>query len=400
MNDNSQEERIWTVSEINLAMKDLVENSFTPFWMTGEAGNLTIHRSGHVYLTLKDEKTQMKTVYFGGAKTFQEFNIREGDKIEAYGSLGVYTARGEYQFNIRRVRLCGTGSLQLRFEELKRRLAAEGLFDSAKKKRLPEMPTKIGVISSVSGAALKDFLKIALRRFPGLHIRVCPAPVQGAGAAEKLAKAVRFFNRTKWPDIIVITRGGGSLEDLWPFNEEVLARAIAASEIPTVSAVGHEIDFTIADFAADFSAPTPSGAAEIAIPEKAVYENKIRLEMDNARKTLRRRCEHDTFRLEKALMSRVFTNAPSLITDRMQYCDSLMKDAQNTLLRTLERDKFRLEKAENSMYAFSPYKVLERGYAILLDDASHKAVTSKDAITHGTKIEAIMKDGRVKLTAD
>lgn len=392
----SDEQRVWTVSEINGVMKDLVENSFAPFWITGEVGNLTIHRSGHVYMTLKDETTQIKSVYFSGLPACRAIDLREGANVEAFGNLAVYAARGEYQFNVRSIRSCGIGALQARFEELKRRLAAEGIFDREKKKPIPSLPLKIGIISSSSGAALKDFLKIALSRFPNLHIRVCPAPVQGAGAAEKLARAVRFFNKIKWADVVVITRGGGSFEDLWPFNEEVLARAIASSEVPIVSAVGHEIDFSISDFAADLRAPTPSGAAESIVPSYDALSDRLESLEYRAESALKFAVEKTSSRLERLMNSRVFTNAVSLVTEKMQYCDMLMKDAANSLVRALDRDIHRLDRAMTSIDAYSPYKVLERGYAILTDEAG-QVVSSVNAMTPGMTINAEVSDGKKKL---
>ena len=260
--DNPQ---IWSVSDVNRAVREIVEGALLPFWMSGEIGSLTLHRSGHAYFTMKDAKSQLRAVYFGGAAVCTRLGVANGSLVEAFGNLTVYEVRGEYQFGIKQLRLAGVGGLQQRFEELRRKLAAEGLFDPEKKKPIPLLPRRIGVVTSPSGAAVRDFLQIINRRFPNVNVRIYPCAVQGAGAAEQVARGVEFFNRADGADVIVVTRGGGSMEDLWPFNEEVLARAVAASRIPVVSAVGHEIDFTICDFAADLRVPTPSAAAELVI---------------------------------------------------------------------------------------------------------------------------------------
>ena len=257
--------QIWSVSDVNHAVREIVEGALLPFWMAGEVGSLTLHRSGHAYFTMKDAKSQIRAVYFGGAAACTRLGIANGSMIEAFGNLSVYEVRGEYQFGIRQLRPAGVGDLRMRFEELKRRLAAEGLFDQERKRPIPKLPGRIGVVTSPSGAAIRDFLQIINRRFPNVNVRIYPCAVQGAGAAEQVARGVEFFNRTDGADVIVVTRGGGSMEDLWPFNEEILARAVASSRIPVVSAVGHEIDFSICDFAADLRVPTPSAAAELVI---------------------------------------------------------------------------------------------------------------------------------------
>ncbi|MDR0931927.1 MAG: exodeoxyribonuclease VII large subunit, partial [Victivallales bacterium] len=217
--------QIWSVSDVNHAVREIVEGALLPFWIAGEVGSLTLHRSGHAYFTLKDAKSQLKAVYFGGGTTCSRLGVVNGSKIEAFGNLSVYEVRGEYQFAIKQLRLAGVGDLQRRFEELKRKLSAEGLFDQDRKKTIPKLPEKIGVVTSPTGAAIRDFLQIINRRFPNVNIRIYPCAVQGDTAAGQVARGVEFFNRTGGADVIVVTRGGGSMEDLWPFNEEILARA-------------------------------------------------------------------------------------------------------------------------------------------------------------------------------
>ncbi|MDD2480102.1 MAG: exodeoxyribonuclease VII large subunit, partial [Victivallaceae bacterium] len=228
-------DKIWNVSEVNAVVRELLENSMMPFWLRGEIGTLSIQRSGNVYITLKDQRSQVRGVFFSGANVMKRLRLGIGSEVEVFGQLTVYEVRGEYQFSVRSIRPVGFGDLQRRFEELKKRLSAEGLFDSDRKKTIPLLPRCVGVITSPDGAAIRDFLQIAQRRFPGLPVRIYPAPVQGADAAAKLVKGIEFFNRAGCADVLVLTRGGGSMEDLWPFNEEILVRAVAASAIPVIS---------------------------------------------------------------------------------------------------------------------------------------------------------------------
>ena len=385
-------ERVFSVGEVNFMVRDLLENTFTNLWMAGEVGNLTIHRSGHVYLTLKDESSQIRAVYFNGAAACRAAELREGSRIEVAGRLSVYSARGEYQFIISKLRLFGIGELQMRFEALKQKLAAEGLFDPAAKKPVPFLPLRIGVASSPSGAALKDFIRIALNRFPRLHIKVCPVPVQGKGAELKLARAVRFFNRTASVDVIVLTRGGGSLEDLWPFNEEVLARAVAESRIPVVSAVGHEIDFTICDFAADLRAPTPSGAAEMIVPEESVILDRLASAKGRLDTMLSLHLERAESRLGSVLKSRAFLDLNYQLNELSQRLDRSSEDALRSLELALERAEERLRGLGAALAAYSPYNVLGRGYAILTDAEGH-VVRSVGALHAGDNVTVRVSDG-------
>lgn len=390
-------EKIWQVCEITGMIRELLEQSIRPLWVSGEIGNITIHRSGHVYMTVKDAASQLKAVYFSGAAACRALDLRQGSKVEVYGKLSIYQAGGDFQLNVRAVRLCGTGDLQLRFEEVKRRLAAEGIFDEARKKTVPFFCRRIGLVTSPSGAAVRDFLKIAQRRFPGLDIRICPAPVQGKGAENKLAAAIRFFNRVGEADVIVLTRGGGSLEDLWPFNEEILARAIAASRIPVVSAVGHEIDFTIADFAADLRAPTPSAAAEMIVPEKEVIRrdlNQFRVRFGNA---LGRTLENARHRLERVHGGRLARRFEQVISERRQQIDSEMRDIRTVLSESLSGARARLANARTALDFCSPMNTVRRGYAILMSRGDGSAVTSAADARAEKRLRAVLSDGSVDL---
>ncbi len=273
--------RVLTVSELTRAVRELIEGGIGEVWVRGEISNHRRQASGHQYFTLKDAASQLACVLFGGAaRQMPGVRLGDGMEVQAFGELSVYEARGQYQLVVRLIQEAGVGALQAKFEALKARLAAEGLFDAARKRPLPAMPRRIGVVTSPTGAAIRDFLHVLRRRMPGVDVIIHPVRVQGRGAAAEIAAALREFGgapATGLPevDVIVLTRGGGSIEDLWEFNEEVVARAIAASPIPVVSAVGHEIDFTISDFAADLRAPTPSAAAEILVPDAAELRRTV-----------------------------------------------------------------------------------------------------------------------------
>ena len=262
------ERRVFRVSELNGAVQRLFESEFSNIWVAGEIFGCRTHTSGHFYFSLKDEQSQLKCVLFKGAARFARFRPQDGLAVLARGRLEVYEVRGEYQLIVELLEPQGAGALQLAFEQLKKKLAAEGLFDAARKRELPKLPRRIGIVTSPNGAVIRDILHVLERRFAGVHIRLFPAQVQGEGSVQQVCDGLRYFGTVGWADVVVVARGGGSLEDLWTFNEEAVARAIAASRVPVISAVGHETDFTIADFVADLRAPTPSAAAELVICTK------------------------------------------------------------------------------------------------------------------------------------
>lgn len=394
------ERKVWTVSEVNEALRDLVEGSLLPIWVAGEVGNLTLHRSGHVYMTLKDANSQMKAVFFGGAALCRQLAIAEGSKVEAFGKLSFYMARGECQLSVKSLRPLGLGDLQRSFEELKAKLAAEGLFDEARKRPMPPFPTRIGLVTSPDGAALKDFIRIAFDRMPGLQLKVYPAPVQGKGAERKLAAGVELFNRTKDVDVIVLTRGGGSLEDLWPFNEELLARAVAASEIPVVSAVGHEIDFTICDFAADLRAPTPSGAAEALVPVKEELEAAIESLSKRISAQAQLSLERLRSRFERLKASAALRQPAYMVMERRQRIDELCSDMETALRSSAERSQAKLEALEGRLKALSPYQVLRRGYALLSLQEDGRPLLSPEDAPAGTALLARLAGGELKLRSE
>src|SRR3984893_7547283 len=263
--DLTPERRVWRVSELTERISELLERAFTDVWVEGEVSNCREAQSGHIYFTLKDARSQIRCVCFRDQARLLKCRPEDGLHITVRGSLGVYEPRGEYQVYVSHIEPVGLGALQLAFEQLKKKLDGEGLFDEARKKPLPVLPRCIGVVSSPTGAAIRDILRVLKRRFPNAHVRLYPVKVQGDGAANEIAAAVNYFTHARFADVLIVARGGGSLEDLWAFNEEVVARAIFASEIPVITGVGHEADFTIADFVADLRAPTPSAAAELVV---------------------------------------------------------------------------------------------------------------------------------------
>ena len=267
--------RIYTVSELSGEIRELFEQQFPDVWVTGEVSNFRAAGSGHLYFTLKDDTAQLRAVCFRSQSRYLKFKPQDGLAVIARGRLSIYEARGEYQLYVEFLEPAGLGALQLAFDQLKQKLAAEGLFDPDRKKLLPALPRVIGVVTSPTGAVIQDILRVLNRRFRNINVVIYPARVQGEGAAEEIAQGIEHFNRMVPVDVMIVARGGGSMEDLWAFNEEVVARAIAASEIPIISAVGHETDFTIADFVADLRAPTPSAAAELVVHLKQDFVDEL-----------------------------------------------------------------------------------------------------------------------------
>src|SRR6202142_1536993 len=273
--DLQPQRRVWKVSELTEQIGALLEGAFRDVWIEGEVSNCRPAQSGHLYFTLKDARSQIRCVCFRDQARLLKFRPEDGLHITLRGSLGVYEPRGEYQVYVTHIEPVGLGALQLAFEQLKKQLQEEGLFEESRKKPLPVLPRCIGVITSPGGAAIRDILRVLKRRFANVHVQLYPVKVQGDAAAGEVAAALRYFNRVKFADVLIVARGGGSLEDLWAFNEEIVARAIAASAIPVITGVGHETDFTIADFAADIRAPTPSAAAEIVLRSRQEFERHI-----------------------------------------------------------------------------------------------------------------------------
>jgi exodeoxyribonuclease VII large subunit len=393
---SNSDTKIWNVTETNNIVREIIEGSLMPFWIQGEVGTLNIHRSGHVYLTLKDKNSQLRSVYFNGANQARQLNLRVGTTIEAFGKLTVYAARGDYQFSIRQLRPVGIGDLQQRFEELKQKLLSEGLLDPQYKKKIPSLPKHIGIVTAPGGAAIRDFLQIIKRRFPNIQIKIYPTPVQGKGAELSIAKGVEFFNRYNQVDVIIVTRGGGSMEDLWAFNEECLAREIAASDIPVISAVGHEIDHTICDMVADLRVPTPSAAAELVIGSQEELKNSLTQIKRRLASQLKLTFESASRRYERLAESYVFKEPERLIKEREQYLDGLNEKMIDTFTLKLERHNATIKQLKGQLEALSPYAVIQRGYAMLTDLETNTPITTTN-IPSQTELKAIVADGTLNV---
>lgn len=439
------EPKVHSVSELTRRVRMLLEGGIGEVWVEGEISNLRRQASGHQYFTLKDDTSQLSCVLFSRtASSLRDVKLADGQSVQVFGELSVYEPRGQYQMIVRLVQDRGAGALQAKFEALKRKLAAEGLFDAERKRPLPRFPRRVGLITSPSGAAIRDFLKVLHRRHPGIEVVIHPVRVQGRGAGAEIARALAEFGDPKSGlpkmDVLVVTRGGGSLEDLWEFNEEAVARAIAASPIPVVSAVGHEIDFTMADFAADLRAPTPSAAAELLAADRA--EVLGRLERDLARiahacqarlalfcahlnasrqsalfrepgrrveelrqtldrhlDALRSTVELTRERLEHALhrlTARLAAQSPSEAIERRRlHCRLIEQKLGETAARALAWQQARLERFRGVLGALDPGATLARGYTITTD-ADGKPLASAKKVAAGSRLRTRFPDGEVE----
>jgi exodeoxyribonuclease VII large subunit len=438
--------RIYSVSELTKAIRELLETEIGEVWVEGEISNFRAQASGHLYFTLKDAHSQLSVAMFRGNAASLTFKLADGLQVLAFGEISVYEARGQYQLIARRIEPKGYGALQLAFEQLKKKLAAEGLFDPARKKPIPAYPEHIGIVTSPTGAAIRDILNIIERRFPNVHIVIAPVRVQGDGAAQEIAAAVDEFNALhasgRLPlDVIIVTRGGGSLEDLWAFNEEAVARAVARSKIPTISAVGHEIDFTICDFAADLRAPTPSAAAELVVKQRlelveriGAFGQRLERETETALDALRHR-------VELAASSYVFRRPAEIVRQFQQRVDDALAGIEGAAAQFLDGRKNRIgllaerlarlspsariavcrQRLENlrgrqvhatgrrlqdrqhglrelgaRLALLSPQNVLHRGYSITMRAADGRVVTAASQVGKGERLRTRLREGEVE----
>lgn len=350
--DIAPERRIWKVSEITDCIGELLERAFRDVWIEGEVSNFRPAQSGHLYFTLKDASAQIRCVCFRDQARTLKFRPEDGLHVTVRGSLGVYEVRGEYQIYVSYIEPVGAGALQLAFEQLKKKLEAEGLFDPARKKPLPVMPRCIGVVTSPTGAAIRDILRVLKRRFANVHVRLFPVKVQGEGAAKEIAAALGYFNRTKFADVIILARGGGSLEDLWAFNEERVARAVAESEIPIIAGIGHETDFTIADFVSDVRAPTPSAAAEIVVRSRNEFERHISEYQRRLIQQIRYLLSEQRHRVRDLESHRGFRQLDLLMRRRRQQLDDLSSQLGYVLRLRLSSAHQRLASAQAKVVTF------------------------------------------------
>jgi len=363
-----------TVSGLTQQIKMLLETGLAPVWITGEISNFKRHTSGHFYFSLKDEDAQISCVMWAGRNRSLPFLPQDGKQVLAHGQVTVYGKRGNYQFEVWQMQPAGVGALQMAFEQLKRRLHAEGLFDDARKKPLPAFPETVGIVTSRTGAAIRDLVSILRRRWPAIKIILRPVRVQGEGAAEEIAQAIGEFNEYKEADVLIVGRGGGSLEDLWAFNEEIVARAIYASKIPIVSAVGHEIDFSISDFVADVRAATPSAAAELVAPDAAEVKRQLQGLAYQSFRQLQRLLQMQRERLNRFASSYGLRQPLDQVRQRSQQLDDLQRRLQLALQNRLAIWKQQLKAKEQRLRALSHENILQRGFAIVYREVDKKLV--------------------------
>ncbi|MDD4016914.1 MAG: exodeoxyribonuclease VII large subunit [Kiritimatiellae bacterium] len=351
------ERNVYSVSELTRRIKQTLDDEVGRVWVEGEISNFKLSAAGHAYFDLKDAGSQLPSALFAGSRSGVTAGVRleNGQRVRAFGEITVFEKAGRYQLIVRKVESLGDGDLMRRFEELKRRLQAEGLFDAARKQPLPKLPQRIGVVTSPAGAVIHDILTVLGRRFPNVQVRLAPVKVQGEGAAEEIAEAIALFNRTcglgsEWPvDLLIVGRGGGSLEDLWAFNEECVARAVAGSAIPVISAVGHEVDFTLCDFAADLRAPTPSAAAELAVPPKAELEAGVLRQARALRQALEARLAECAAQLERLRRAACLRQPRRMLENPAQRLDTLSLRMGHGIRRQVQSARQRVSAAIGSL---------------------------------------------------
>jgi exodeoxyribonuclease VII large subunit len=431
----------YTVSELNARIRGLLDQHLGEIWVSGEISGVRLAASGHYYFTMKDGESQVKCACFRMSARYLRFKPADGVAVIARGRLDVYDARGEYQLLVEHLEPQGYGALQFAFEQLKKKLSADGLFDSRRKRPLPRYPQRIGIVTSPAGAVIQDILNILPRRFPGLHIRLYPAIVQGEGSVDQVCRALRYFSQSGWADVVILARGGGSLEDLWTFNEEQVARAIFESTVPIVSAVGHETDFTIADFVADLRAPTPSAAAELVVCTREQVLESIFGCRRAMEQQLRYRLSIAARRLHERGVDRASTILHRSVGRGFQRVDELERCAADTVRRRLRSDRQRwqdleshlrrmdlrlrlseagqrrrqldlrlaaamgnylqgkpanrLESLTAQLHQLSPLNVLQRGYAIVQDASGH-VIKSAEEVQPDSDLDIRLAHGRLK----
>ena len=434
-----------SVSELNATIRDLLENQLQNVWVEGEISNARVWNTGHLYFTLKDGASQIKAVMFRSAVRYLKFKPEDGLKVVARGKISVYDPKGEYQILCEHMEPKGLGALQQAFEQLKKKLAAEGLFDPARKRPLPALPRRIGLVTSIDGAALRDVIRVLRRRYPNAHLVISPTRVQGEGAGREVAHAIRKVARIEAVDVIIVARGGGSLEDLWAFNEEVLARAVAASPVPVISGVGHETDFTICDFVADLRAPTPSAAAELVVRRKDEFFShidRISERLDAAIHHRLRRLETRLHVLEArpgyagvegrlAVRGRHVSELASALRQRFSQGAARRARRHELLRRSLDqfdprhrlaaigtrlvsRDgqlsaavRRRMSVAQNRfgslaarIEGLSPLAVLGRGYSVTWDASRTRIIRDASTLTPGDKVSVTLEQGEFDATVE
>lgn len=389
----SDQPKAYTVSAVTRMIKTSLEEQFQAVWVEGEISNYHLHSSGHRYITLKDETAVLKVVMWRSAGMALKFEPKDGQKVIAFGDVTVYEKGGQYQLQCRKLIPSGIGELELAFRQLHAKLSAEGLFDESRKVPLPKYPQKIGVVTSPTGAAIRDIIQIARRRNPSVQLVIFQAAVQGDGAEHEIAAGIAYFNTREDIDVIIAGRGGGSLEDLWPFNTEVTVRAIAESRVPIVSAVGHEVDLTLSDLAADLRAPTPSAAAELTVWSLREFLEEVDALVRTQASMLESLVEYARQQLRSILGRPVFRRPEDIVNQRRQELDSLVRLADSTGKNLFERFRHGLSLRLSCLEALSPLKTLARGYSVSRRQKDEGLVRSVDDIGQGDRMETIVTDG-------
>ncbi len=393
MGEGLSKTHIVTVTQLTAQLKNILESAFPDVWVEGEISNLSIPQSGHAYFTLKDEQSQIRAILFRSSQRFLKFTLQHGIQVICRGRVSVYEPRGDYQLIVDYIEPKGAGALQLAFEQLKARLEKEGLFELTRKKRLPLLPRCIGIITSPTGAAIRDILRVIKRRHPKIRILIYPVPVQGADAAPAIVEALRYFNEERNADVLIAGRGGGSLEDLWAFNEERVVRAIHASRIPVISAVGHETDYTIADFVSDVRAPTPSAAAEIVVKSQESLQESIQ----SLESRLLRSIRHRLDLMESSVREhvRLLSDPRRRLEGHVQRMDELMHRMALQLRHHLQRDRTRLGGMTEALEHLNPLGILSRGYSIT--KKQHDGIILKDSrnVKPGDVIHTLLHKGSI-----
>ena len=384
-----------TVSDLNKYIKDKVaeDEYLKSVFVKGEISNFKHHYTGHMYFTLKDEKSLIKCIMFKSSTVTLTFIPKDGMKVNVLGSVGVFERDGVYQIYVQAMQEDGIGDLYTKYNELKNKLESQGLFDKEHKKKIPMMPKIIGVLTSNTGAVIRDIINVSTRRNPNCYIRLYPVPVQGPGAAEKIVAGIEYMNEKKLADVLILARGGGSLEDLWPFNEEIVARAIYKSDIPIISAVGHETDFTIADFVSDLRAPTPSAAAELAVTDIFDLQDRLILYQNKLKILLKKKIEIYRMRYDKCMKSRVFSDPNYLFKDNYLKLDSIIKSLEKIITSKVKDYKIEMISKISKLDSMSPLKTLARGYSVV--EKENKIVRSKNELKENDLINVRLSDGNI-----
>lgn len=384
-----------TVTDLNKYIKEKIagDENLANVLVKGEISNFKLHYTGHMYFTLKDENSLIKCIMFKTYTPHLKFTPKDGMKVMAFGTVSVFERDGVYQLYCKAMQEDGMGSLYTAYEELKAKLEKEGYFDSSHKKKIPFMPKSIGVLTSNTGAVIRDIINVSTRRNPNVYLKLLPVPVQGEGAAEKIAAGIEFMNEKKLADVIILARGGGSLEDLWPFNEEIVAKAIYNSKLPVISAVGHETDFTIADFVADLRAPTPSAAAELVIPNVKDILLKLKEYESRQKIALNRKIQIMKLRYEKCLNSKVFKEPLQKINERYMMLDIKVRQMESYINQKYINEKAKAIKLIAKLDALSPLKTLSRGYSIIT--LNGKTIKEAKYLKKDDEINIKLFDGQV-----